>query len=181
MFIDVVAVILSIWAIYKGFTKGLVVGIFSFLSFMIGLAAAIKLSAVAADFIGRSTNIPEKWLPFLAFLSVFTLIVLLVRLGAKAIEGMLKLAMLGWANRLGGITFYLFLHLFIFSILLFYLQRLQVIKPPVFEASVFYSYIQPIAPALMNFVGTVIPLFKNMFAELEQFFGGFTQSGLHRL
>lgn len=170
MFIDIIAVILGIWAIYKGIRNGLVVGIFSFLSFIIGMAAAIKLSAFTADFIGRSTNLPQRWLPFLAFISVFILTALVVRVGAKVVEGAIKLAMLGWLNRLGGIALYLFVHLLVFSIILFYSEKLQLIKEETFQSSIVYAYIQPIAPWLMKMVGTILPLFKNMFFELEQFF-----------
>src|SRR5215212_75124 len=99
MFIDIIALILLVWASFKGLRNGLVVGVFSFLAFIIGLAAALKLSIVAANYLGSNTNIGERWLPFIAFALVFFIVVLLVRLGAKAIEGALRLAMLGWLNK----------------------------------------------------------------------------------
>ena len=95
MLIDIVAVALLCLAVFKGITRGFVVAVFSFLAFLIGLAAAVKLSAVAADYLRNSTNINQKWLPVLAFVLVFFVVVLLVRLGAKAIEGILKATMLG--------------------------------------------------------------------------------------
>ena len=87
MFIDVVCLLLLLWAIFKGLRNGFIVGVFSFLAFIIGLAAALKLSTVAAEYIGANTNIGERWIPFIAFAAVFLIVVLLVRLGAKAIEG----------------------------------------------------------------------------------------------
>ena len=111
MFVDVVCLILLIMAIFKGLRNGLIIGIFSFLAFIIGLAAALKLSAVAAEYIGSNTNIGERWIPFLAFIAVFLIVVFLVRLGAKALEGVMQIAMLGWLNKIGGV---LFMHLFIF-------------------------------------------------------------------
>ena len=109
MFIDFIAIGIIILSIIKGFRNGLVVAIFSLLAFIIGLAAAIKLSAVVAEYLGTNTNISQRWLPILAFAIVFFVVVLLVRLGAKAIEGGLRMAMLGWLNKLGGIVFYLLL------------------------------------------------------------------------
>src|SRR5215213_4015748 len=128
MFIDLIAIGLIALAIIKGFRNGLVVAIFSLLAFVIGLAAALKLSAVVAEYLGTNTNIAQRWLPVLAFAIVFFIVVLLVRLGAKAIEGALRIVMLGWLNKLGGIVFYALLYLFIFSILLFYAQQLHIIN-----------------------------------------------------
>lgn len=177
MFIDIIALILLVWAAFKGLRNGLIVGLFSFFAFIIGLAAALKLSTVAAEYIGTNTNIGKRWLPFIAFAGVFLIVVLLVRLGAKAIEGVLRMAMLGWLNKLGGILLYILLHFFIFSILLFYVDQLHLIKKETLEASVLYPYIQPLAPNIIDALGYLLPFFKNMFVELEGFFDGISRKG----
>lgn len=170
MLIDFISVGLLILSIFKGFRNGLVVAIFSFLAFVIGLAAALKLSTVVADYLGTSTNISQRWLPILAFAIVFFIVVFLVRLGAKAIESALKLAMLGWLNKLGGVVFYFLLYFFIYSIVLFYATQLHIIKPETSQVSVTYPLIYPLAPSVMDLLGSILPFFKNMFAELENFF-----------
>lgn len=175
MFIDFIAIGLLIVAIFKGFRNGLVVAIFSFLAFIIGLAAALKLSALVADYFGENTNISQRWLPVLAFAIVFFLVVFLVRLGAKAIEGGLKMAMLGWLNRLGGVIFYVLLYFFIFSIVLFYAVQLKIIKPEASQISVSFPIIYPLAPSVIEALGSILPFFKNMFAELENFFGSLSK------
>ena len=170
MFIDVVCLLLVIWAVFKGLRKGFIVALFSFLAFIIGLAAALKLSTVAAKYIGSNTNVEQPWLPFIAFAAVFLIVVLLVRLGARAIEGVLHIAMLGWLNKLGGVLLYLVLYFFIFSIILFYADQLHILKQDTLEHSVVYPYIQPLAPKVIDALSYVLPFFKNMFAELESFF-----------
>ena len=170
MLIDVIALVLLLLAVYKGFRKGLIVAVFSFLAFIVGLAAALKLSAVVAEYIGSSVNISQRWLPVIAFLVVFFITVLLIRLGAKMLEGVVQVAMLGWLNRLGGIIFYILIYLFIFSILLFYAQQLHLIKPETLTASATYPLIQPVGPKIMSVLGAVIPVFKDMFDQLLQFF-----------
>jgi membrane protein required for colicin V production len=172
MFIDIITFILIVWAVFKGLRNGLIVGVFSFLAFIIGLAAALKLSAVVAEYIGTNTNIGQRWLPFIAFAVVFLIVVFLVRLGAKAIEAVVRVAMLGWLNKLGGILLYVFLYLFIFSVILFYAVQLNLIKQETLAASVLYPYIQPLAPKIMNVLGAILPFLKNMFSDLEVFFEG---------
>jgi membrane protein required for colicin V production len=170
MLIDVIALVLLVFSIYKGFTKGLIIAVFSFLAFIVGLAAALKLSAIAAEYIGNSVSISQRWLPVIAFFVVFLIVVVLIRLGAKMLEGVVQVAMLGWLNKLGGIIFYILLCFFIFSVLLFYAQQLRLIKPESLQSSIVYPYIAPIAPKIMAVMGSVIPFFKDMFEQLLQFF-----------
>src|SRR5882724_11609081 len=106
MILDLIVVIILILAIIKGYRRGLIVGVFSMIAIIIGLAAAIKLSAVVAGYIGKTVKVSDQWLPVISFAVVFLLILLLVRLGAKAIQRTIELGMLGWVNRLGGIIFF---------------------------------------------------------------------------
>ena len=175
MLLDVIAFMLLLLAMYKGFSKGLIIAVFSFFAFIIGLAAALKLSAAAAAYIGSSVNISQRWLPVLAFIAVFIIVALLIRVGAKMLEGMVKVAMLGWLNRLGGMVFYILIYFFIYSIVLFYAEQLHIIKSEGAAASIVYPYLRPMAPSIMKGIGVVIPAFKNMFQQLLQFFDGVSE------
>jgi membrane protein required for colicin V production len=121
-------------------------------------------------YIGDNTAVSKKWLPVLAFAAVFIITVLLVRLGAKLLEGVTKLAMLGWLNRLAGIFFFLFIYLFIFSILFFFAEQLHLIPAAAANASVTYPWLQSFAPRVMDALAVVFPFLKNMFADLVAFF-----------
>src|ERR1700730_8480874 len=125
MFIDIIFVILMLMALFKGLSRGLVVAVFSFLAFFIGLAAAIKLSVVVALHLQDNINVTGKWLPVISFLIVFLLVAFLVRLGAKWVERTIEFAWLGWLNRLLGVLFYAVLYIIIFSILLFYATQID--------------------------------------------------------
>jgi len=170
MIIDIIFVILAVLAIIQGFRRGFIIAVFSFIAIFIGLAAAIKLSAVVADHLSNATKISGKWLPILSFAIVFILVILLVRLGAKLLEKTARAITLGWLNRLGGILFYLAIYITIYSILLFYATEMKIIQPKTIQASATYSFIEPLGPKAINALGTLIPFFKDMFAELENFF-----------
>ena len=170
MILDIIVAVILILAIIKGYRQGLIVALFSFIAFIIGLAAALKLSVVVAGYIGKAVNVSDKWLPIISFAVVFLIVVLLVRLGAKFIQKTVELAMLGWVNRVGGILLYAGLYILIFSVLLFYADQMNFIKPETKTGSVTYSYIQPWGPKLMEGLGKIIPIFKGMFEDLEDFF-----------
>ena len=170
MLLDIIFAIVLVLAVLKGLKKGLIVGLFSFVAVIIGLAAALKLSAVVASRIGKTVKVSEEWLPLLSFVVVFLLVMLLIRLGAKAIERTAEIAMLGWVNKLGGMIFYAAMYTIVFSVVLFYAEEMHWIKPDTIEASVTYPFVQPWGPKAINGLAAVIPLFKNMFGELEHFF-----------
>ena len=170
--IDIVFAVLIVIAIIKGFQKGLIVALFSIIAFIIGIAAALKLSAVVAGYLQHNMSVSARWLPFISFAIVFLGVVLLVRLGAKLIEKTFQMAMLGWVNRIGGIILFALLYTIIFSIFLFYAEKIHLLEPATIQSSQTFPYIQPWAPKVMDGFGKIIPIFKGMFTELDNFFSG---------
>ena len=179
MLIDFIFAVLMVLACIKGYQRGLILAVFSIVAFIIGLAAALKLSTVVADWMKDSISISAKWLPFISFVFVFFAVLLLVGWGGKLIEKSIQVVMLGWINRLGGIVFYAALYIIIFSIFLFYAEKLQLVKPSVIESSVTYSFVHPWGPKVIDGFGTVIPIFKDMFSRLEEFFSGLSNKMAH--
>ena len=170
MVIDIVFLILLAMAIFKGLQRGLIVAIFSLLALMAGLAAAIKLSAIVADYLKHNTHLPSRWLPVLAFLLVFIAVILLVRWAAALIKTAVDFALLGWIDKLGGVLLYAFIYITIYSILLFYATNLNLISQNARASSIVYSSVEPWGPIVINSFGKFIPFFKNMFSDLEKFF-----------
>lgn len=175
MLLDIILVVLLILAIIKGYQRGLIVGVFSLVAIIIGLAAAIKLSTVVAEYIGRAVKISDTWLPVISFALVFILVVLLIRLGANMLQKTVEIALLGWVNRLGGILLYVAIYLIVYSVLLFYVEQVKLIQSETIQNSVTYKFIQPWGPWVINGFASIIPFFKDMFEELQSFFGGVAQ------
>lgn len=175
MIIDVILAVLLLLALIKGWRKGLVMAVFSLLAFVIGLAAALKLSAVTAVYLGHQVNVSARWLPVLSFLLVFLLVALLVNWSGRFVEQVLDLASLGWINKLGGILLYAVLYILLYSVALFYLVQLQLLKQDSIAASKTYALIEPWGPACINGLGKFIPFFQHLFDSLRDFFGNMGQ------
>ena len=177
--IDIIFAVILIIAVIKGLRKGLVVALFSIVAFIIGLAAAIKLSAVVAVYLQKNVAVSNQWLPVISFIIVFLVVVVLVNLGGKLVEKTFEMAFLGWANRLGGAIFYLLLYTIIFSVFLFYAEKINLVKQEMISNSVTYPYIKPWGPAVINTFGKIIPLFKDSFQQLESFFESLSDKIAH--
>ena len=175
MLLDIILLVLLILAVIKGYQRGLIVGVFSLIAIIVGLAAAIKLSTVVAEYIGKAVKISDTWLPVISFAVVFILVVLLIRLGANMLQKTVEIALLGWVNRLGGILLYIAIYLIVYSVILFYVEQVNLIQPATIQNSVSYTFIQPWGPRVINGFASVIPFFKGMFTELQSFFEGVAQ------
>ena len=170
MIIDIIFLIILTLAVIKGLSRGFVVAVFSFFAVIIGVAAAMKLSLAVSNKLQNSFNIEGKWLPIFSFIIVLVGVIILVRWIANIIQAALNITMLGWLNKLGGVVLYLFIYLFVYSILLFYLTKMNFIKEETIAASHTYGLIEPFGPSAINILGNIIPLFKNIFTGLSDFF-----------
>lgn len=168
--IDIIFAILIVIAIFKGYKKGLIIAIFSIVALIVGLAAALKLSATVAAYLQNSVNISGKWLPFLSFAMVFGLVAVLVGMGGKLIEKTFEMALLGWANRTGGILLFVILYTIIFSIFLFYAEKIHLFEEATIQSSKVFPFIKPWGPKVINAFGTILPIFKDMFTQLSNYF-----------
>ena len=188
MWIDVLWLLLMVMAIFKGLRQGFLLAVFSAVAFIIGLAAAIKLSATIAAWLEPAVSRPgsgthpapthssSHWLPVLAFLLVFLVVAIGVRWGARLLEKMVDLAMLGWLNKLAGILLYAFVYTIILSVCLFYVVQVHAISGTTLSSSMTWPRIRPWGPTVIDEFGNFVPWFKGMFARLEDFFGGLHDS-----
>ncbi len=141
MVIDLLFLGAMLLAVFKGLKNGLVIAVFSLVGWVIGLIAAVKFSSVAAEYLKAHVN--PRWLSVISFVVVLVLVLLLVRLGATLIEKAVELSLLGWANRLGGIFFYVLLYAFILSVLIFFAEKVQLISEETISSSRMYPWIKP--------------------------------------
>jgi membrane protein required for colicin V production len=168
--IDLIFYILLLLALIQGWRKGLILGLFSLVCGLVGLAAAVKLSAIVAVHMKSVLHLTSRWLPVFAFVLVFVLVLLIIRWTGRLLGKLLDLVLLGWLNKLGGILLYILLYLSVYSVLLFYGTHTPFISQRAREGSHYYSMIAPLGPAVIHFITGFIPYGHDMFAALEGFF-----------
>ena len=95
------------------------------------------------------------------------------------IQKTVEISMLGWVNRLGGVLLYVAIYVIVYSVVLFYAEQIKLIQEESIQKSVTYSCIQPLGPRVINGFASVIPIFKDMFADLQSFFGNVAQKVEH--
>lgn len=153
---DVILLALFIPAIWTGFNKGLVRQVAGIAALFLGVWGAWYFSGFAADKIAPYIEADKQVLNVIAFILVFILILISVNLIGKAAEGIVKISMMGWLNKLLGIIFAILKTAFILSILIYLLNELDslwhFLPKEKFADSEVYSFISRIAPALFPYI-----------------------------
>lgn len=174
--IDIFFYVIVCLAIIQGWRKGLILALFSMVCGLIGLAAAVKLSAVLATHMKSDLHITSRFLPVIAFMLVFILVLLIIRWAGKLLEKLVQMVLLGWLNKLGGMLLFLILYLSVYSVILFYGTRTEVISKQTTADSQIYSLIAPFGPGVIRSVTRFIPYGHDMFRTLEGFFDQIAQT-----
>lgn len=169
MTLDLIAAILLVLAIFKGYRKGVIVAAFSYVALIIGIAAAMKLSVVVAGYL-TSQSMHGKWLSFLSFVIVLVVVIVIIKLVARMIEQLAEAVLMGWLNRICGIILYGLVYFTLYSVVLFYTSKMGLTGTQTIAGSVTYPYFHNLGPWVIDHLGAVIPWFKDMFSHLSDFF-----------
>ena len=170
MIIDLICLILLVLAIFKGMSRGFIVAVFSFVAFLVGMAAALKLSASVAGSLHQKMNVSGYWLPIFSFMLVFTMVAFTVRFGAKIIKKVAGIFFLGWLDSLLGVLLYATMYLMVYSVVLFFATRIFLVSDETRMASKTYTYIAPFGPKVIGEIGKVVPFFSHIFSDLGSYF-----------
>lgn len=170
MIIDIIFLILLAIAVLKGISKGFIIAVFSFFAIIIGVVAAMKLSYLVAERLQHLFTSGRQWLPLISFVLVLICVVILVRLIAGIIQRSVKMVALGFLDKAAGMCLFVLLYISVYSVILFYLTKMEIINASTISASRTYNFIEPFGPKIVDIIGTVIPVFKNLFQQLSDFF-----------
>lgn len=170
--LDLIGILLLTFYFFRGWRKGIVVALCSMAGIVLGMLAALKLSGSFAAWLMAHGWVTSAWAQIVSYIILFIGVLWLVRLLAKAVEGALRAAMLGFFNSFAGAVLYVFIGAFIWSCMLWIGSRARIIGPEAIAASHTYAYFEPLAPWVFAHAGAVLPFAKDVFSELEHFFDG---------
>lgn len=134
--IDIVIAVILLYGFIRGLMKGLFVEVASLVALIAGIYGAIHFSFYAKDFLSAQVNWEPKYISLTAFAITFVGIVIVISLAGKLLTKIANLAALGFVNKiLGGVFGCLKLAL-ILSVLLGWLERINVMIPFVSEKEI---------------------------------------------
>ncbi|MFK7785810.1 MAG: CvpA family protein [Crocinitomicaceae bacterium] len=100
--LDILILIPIAFGIWRGFKKGFIIELFTFLALFIGLYAGIHFSDGVAGFLQEQFSSDSEYLPTISFTITFLLVGAMVYFAGIAIEKAIKAVSLSLPNRLMG-------------------------------------------------------------------------------
>jgi len=176
MAIDVTGLILVILFFIKGYSRGLVVALFSFIAIFLGITLSLKFSHALAEWLLAKGWVNSGWALVLSYVIMFTAVVLLVRIVARLIQKSMEMVMLGMLNRIGGGVLYVLLGAILWSTLLWLGEQLHVITSSMTAGSMTFAFFTKLAPILFSVIGHLLPFVKDLFINLQHFFDHVNQN-----
>ncbi len=124
-FFDVIIFSVLFWAIYRGYTRGSIIHSVALLVLVAGTVIAAKFSYFIYDFFTMRAKIPLVNLPVIIFSILFILAVLGSHFVANKVIGNIGKTPKGMTNRVLGIFVNLVKYLFMISIVLIFIFKLD--------------------------------------------------------
>jgi membrane protein required for colicin V production len=168
--LDFLGIIILLLFFIRGYMKGVIVAVFSLLSILLGIICSLKLSGMLASYLLEKGWVNSGWAQAVSYAILFTVVLLVVRLIAKAIKSSMQLVMLGWADGFIGGLLYAFTAAVIWSSALWVGDKMHLINESTKLQSKTYEYFIVLAPWVVAHIGVLLPFAKDAFSELGYFF-----------
>ena len=165
-FIDFIIIAALGYAAWKGFKKGLVIELFTFLALFLGLYAGIHFSDFLSEVFREKLGLTSEYMPAISFTIIFLAIGAMIYFGGKAIEKVVKIVQLSLVNKLLGVFFGMLKMIFFIGagILLLesYNQKGKLMSEKTQNGSLFYNPTKVVVTAC-------IPAFEESTLMLKEF------------
>jgi len=161
---DITLAIIILAGAYQGVKDGFILELISIASILIGLVAGFKLMGWVMMDLEEKFHIDAKVLPYIAFATVFFIIVFSVNLMTKLISPKVNHEYLGKVDSAAGAVLGFFRSAFMLSIFLWIFHSMKLYLPDSWtEDSWILPMVAELAPDITNGVGAIIPIFRDIF------------------
>jgi membrane protein required for colicin V production len=153
-YIDMFILVLLIYAVFRGFTRGFIMQLTQLAALALGIFAAIKLSHFTAAQLENHIHVSAEFLYTISLAVTFLLVFIGVNLVGKGIEKIAEAIELSFFNRMFGVLFGVLKTILILGVLLSFVDRIdrqvRFLPQNTREQSIFYKPLTSIA-------GTIFP------------------------
>jgi len=129
-YIDIFIVCLILLGFFRGFSKGLIIELSSFIAIILGVYGSIKFSEITLSFINNTfsnqlESIDENYLKIFSFAFTFIIIIISISLIARFFTKVIKILLLGWINKILGGLFGSLKYLVIIAFIIVFFENIN--------------------------------------------------------
>jgi len=140
--------------------------LFSLAAILLGIIGAFKLMGAGVAWLANQWDVDPTILPYISFLIIFLLIVILVKFTGTLLKASISETILGEADQILGGILGIIRYAFLMSVLIWIFSSMNMNLPEAWKKD---SYLLPTlektAPFISEKVGSFIPSVKDLFRE----------------
>jgi membrane protein required for colicin V production len=161
----VIAIILAVGT-FLGYKRGFLMELFFLLAIVLGVFAGFKLMGLGVEYLTQKFNADKEVLPYISFLLIFVIVVLVVIFIGGRIKNSMDKTFLGRMDAIAGALLGLVKYAFSISIILWLVDSFKISLPTDWISdSKLYPFVAQVAPTFASFFGDFLPFFKETFKQ----------------
>jgi len=153
--IDIILLICFIPAIIRGISKGFIEQAVALVSLILSVWTAFHFSEVVGSWIAPYLSVSEQGLKIISFIVIVIVVVIVLFLVGKMLSKFIKIVMLGWLDKIFGITFAMFVTCIILGLMIIVFESLNstlgLVSEEVISSSILYAPIRDFTYAIFPF------------------------------
>ncbi len=172
---DVIILVILVLGAYGGYRKGLILELIAIVAFFLAIFGGFKLLHVGMEYVSRVYDGFGSLLPFVAFLVLFVLILVVVNVAGNVLKRIIDWTPLGVVDNFAGAIVGVLKWSLLLSIFLWVMTSLDINLPDYLtNNSKILPLVTGFAGQVSHFISTVFPSFENFIQTLEELFEKFT-------
>ena len=162
--LDIILLICFVPAIIQGLRKGFIAQAVSIISIIVGIWASARFANIVTAWIGQYITASEQVLKLVAFALILIAVFLVLGALGKMLEGVFRLVMLGWLNKLLGVLFALLKTVLIVGLLIIAFTSVndtfKFVQESVLNESVLYPPLKKLAFEVFPYLKEILTISK---------------------
>jgi membrane protein required for colicin V production len=164
--VDIAILIFTAFGAWSGYKEGFLMEAISLFGIVLGILLGFKLMGEGMILLDERFNIDKSTLPYISFIVIFLIVVLLVRLLGSLVKNSVDKTFLGSVDQVLGAGLGMLRTLFMISVMLWILDSLKLTpREEWVEGSWLYPFTAHLAPTVADWAGQFIPFFKEIFKQ----------------
>ena len=167
--LDVILLIALLIGAFRGFQKGLLIEIVGIAALVLAVVGGFKLLHEGIAFLNAYFGNLSHLIPYIAFILIFIVILVLITMLGRTIKRALDLTLLGSLDNLAGAILGVFKWAIAISIFLWLTQMVGFRLPEeTRQTSLIYPFIEPLGPKTIEVISSFIPYTSDLLQTIRE-------------
>lgn len=167
MYIDIFLAIFILIGLIQGYHRGIIRTLFAVLGVCIGFLAALKFSPYVVTLIEGTFGLSPLISMILGLLLTFSVLLFGIRWLGKSFENTLKVVRLNLFNKLAGAAVFAALMIIVYSAVIWFLDRTNMLQPMEKASSRSYPALQEVPALTSSAFEKIKPVFREFWDKMD--------------